>query len=481
MNAYPLGIGDILSAVSSSAPVALGTPEFDADLAALFASALAKSERPAPSAAPEAIGSPAEVPREAIHEPVDLTPSIPNVTVVDVPGPLPMATSRVDDLETRASGWLAPKDDPAPHMPALQSGRTSVVPLRTVAVLVDRQAFEQLSRGVSPGDLVIPVDLDIPEHTSLTGEFRTPAGHAEAKAALPAPWPVPHDIKGPGGPTAKIDLRALGFGLPQLARDMGRGPAAPARASATPTDFQRGDVSAAVLRSAPILSGSSSLGAAAIPDAAVAALASTSLDARGVAPARRSVAPLDFGSARAEKGETPKSEEAKGVAPRGIMREAQVAPAPVAALSTVSADLSGSRSPAEAVTAMTAEGAEVSFTVQNWQPGRPVQQMRIALEPSELGSIQIHFRQRGDRLFARIIASRPEAMPFIRANLDQLRATLAERGIQFGGFSLTAASALTAAGLPPEGLGLSQGFARRAFETSTAHDEQDLQEESIAA
>jgi hypothetical protein len=112
----------------------------------------------------------------------------------------------------------------------------------------------------------------------------------------------------------------------------------------------------------------------------------------------------------------------------------------------------------------------LSFTVHGWSPDRPVTSIRITLEPAELGELQIHLRHQHGRVFARIIATRPEALPQVRAHFAMLKEALSEKGVEFGAFSLTAQSAFSAAGLArpvPGGTSARRGFAEHDEHAST--------------
>jgi len=59
-------------------------------------------------------------------------------------------------------------------------------------------------------------------------------------------------------------------------------------------------------------------------------------------------------------------------------------------------------------------------------------EMRIRLNPPELGEMRLNFRMDGDRVSAEVVVTRPDAAGAVLEHVEQLRRSLARVGVDLG-------------------------------------------------
>lgn len=99
----------------------------------------------------------------------------------------------------------------------------------------------------------------------------------------------------------------------------------------------------------------------------------------------------------------------------------------------------------------THEDATVRFVLEDWNPNTPVRSIRIALEPRDLGTLNISLQHRQGQVHARVLVDNAQALHVVQTQAAALQRSLAEQGLNFGSFSVTLASNAAWTGLPVGG------------------------------
>jgi flagellar hook-length control protein FliK len=276
---------------------------------------------------------------------------------------------------------------------------------RTVKLRIDQDAWQKISNNPRPVRIEIPVDLDIPLR----------------------PQPVRSDVDKQLLALTEIGKRS------QANRSMG--------ALLNPIEiWDASDEGFAH----PIQKKTSALAKLGISGDVTAFQAGD--DHSEIAwPTRQSLARLDTAVEGSLYDRIHESETARPqLAPENHIEAPPCAASPVATLSQAASFAAKSSANSE----MTATAPNVRFTFEDWMPGQTVSHLRVSLDPAEFGGVRVHLSARGGELFARIVVEQPAALPIVASNFAALRSAMAERGIQFSGFSVTLAGAASAAGLP---------------------------------
>jgi len=275
---------------------------------------------------------------------------------------------------------------------------------------MSRESWEQIINSGRPVDIDLPLPLEIPPELSI------PETPVPAPAAPELPPVEIRETPGSRPAVSRSKPHTIAAVMPIGARKPG--------STLRPATDGETQAESAPARPGPRFAA----GPAKIDQMALA----------GVSPAgRENITPL-FRALRAVGDPLPAPGD-----PLRAVGDPLPAPGPPVAGSTpvVAADSSGAPS-----LGLEEAPATVLFRVAEWTPGTAVRQIRVMLEPAELGGVRVHLRQRGTGLFARVVVERAAALPLVTAHFATLRAALAQRGVDIAGFSITAATAAASAG-----------------------------------
>lgn len=264
-------------------------------------------------------------------------------------------------------------------------------------------------------------------NAASTADPATPAGQS-APAAEASPWSWLMQLLGP----ATAD--AAGGSVAAGGADMPAHVSTPAgtdahAASATGSATAQAAVAALAVTAIPVTQGPSThqfpvqVSADAGDDAASAAPAAPAL-------AAASVADKPLPHAAAPEPAIPLAPPAAAVMAAGAHSASPPSFAhtlgEVASSSAAATAPSGSQS----LPANQAEWPDLLADHVRWQIGHQVQEARLELHPRDLGSVQVQLRMSGSGVEVQFAAAHPQAREALAATLPQLRAMLADGGMQ---------------------------------------------------